>query len=224
MLSRIFVWLGGVVFVGSLALCAWWFLTILARPSPIDRTAALADVALLSVFALHHSVFAREPVKLWMTLFVPTALQRSVYVWIASTLLIIVCLGWQRIGGTLYDQHGARALAHAACQLFGAGLIARSVAGIDPLELAGIRQQAVRGGLQTSGPYSWVRHPLYLGWIIVVFGTAHMTGDRLAFAVITTAYLIAAVPWEERSLVNSFGDAYREYQRRVRSRIIPYVF
>ena len=224
-MSRIFVWLGGGIFVGSLALCAVWYLTTLAAPSPAAGwTAAAADLVLLTVFALHHSLFARETVKARMTRIVPATLQRSVYVWIASALLIIVCLSWRRVGGTLYHAHGARAVAHAALQLFGVGLIARSVAGIDPLELAGIRESAARGGLQTSGPYRWVRHPLYLGWVIAVFGAAHMTGDRLAFAAITTLYLMLAVPWEERSLLNSFGDEYRRYQQRVRWRIVPYVY
>jgi protein-S-isoprenylcysteine O-methyltransferase Ste14 len=59
---------------------------------------------------------------------------------------------------------------------------------------------------------------------MAVFGTAHMTGDRLAFAAITTGYLMVAVPWEERALVNTFGDEYRAYQRRIRWRIVPYVY
>ena len=226
MAQRVFVWLGGALFVGSLALCTWWYLIALAEPSPagVAWTAAFADLALLTVFALHHSLFARDSVKTWMTRIVPATLERSVYVWIASTLLIIVCVWWQRIGGTLYDIRGNRALVHAAFQLLGAGLIARSVAGLDPLELAGIREQPVSGGLQTSGPYGWVRHPVYLGWVLAVFGTSHMTWDRLVFASMTTAYLVIAVPWEERSLMKSFGGEYREYQRRVRWRIVPYVF
>jgi protein-S-isoprenylcysteine O-methyltransferase Ste14 len=224
MIQRLFVWTGGALFVGSLALCTWWYLTVLPEPAPMAWSATLLDVALLTIFAVHHSVFAREPVKAVLVRVVPATLERSVYVWIASLLLMAVCLYWQRIGGSLYHVRGSLAFAHAAVQLFGVGLIARSVAGIDPLELAGIREQTVRGGLQTSGPYGWVRHPLYLGWVLALFAAAHMTGDRLAFAVITTAYLIIAVPWEERSLVNSFGEEYREYQRRVRWRIVPYVY
>jgi methanethiol S-methyltransferase len=184
----------------------------------------LADTGLLTLFALHHSLFARNRVKAWMVRVVPARLERSVYVWIASALLILVCTRWRRVGGTIYDIAGWRAVAHAGLQLFGVWLIARSVAGIDPLELAGIREQASRGGLQTTGPYGWVRHPLYLGWVLAVFGAAHMTGDRVAFAVITTLYLMVAVPWEERSLREGFGDEYRAYQRRVRWRIVPYVF
>jgi protein-S-isoprenylcysteine O-methyltransferase Ste14 len=183
-----------------------------------------ADAGLLTAFALHHSVFARAWVKARMTRLVPAALERSVYVWIASVLLILVCTLWRRIGGTLYDVAGWRAVAHSGLQIFGVWLIARAAAGIDPLELAGIRTQTTHAGLQTAGPYAWVRHPLYLGWILALFGTAHMTADRLAFGVITTVYLLVAVPWEEQSLVDAFGEEYRRYQRRVRWRILPYVF
>jgi protein-S-isoprenylcysteine O-methyltransferase Ste14 len=222
---RAFAWVGGALFVVSLAWCVWWYLMILGQPAPAAAWPALiADILLLTLFATHHSVCARARVKALMTRAVPASLQRSVYVWIASTLLIVVCLAWQRVGGTLYSVTGWRAAAHAGAQAFGLAVIAWSVAGIDALELAGIRDERERIGVQTAGPYGWVRHPLYLGWVLAVFGAAHMTGDRLAFAGITTAYLVIAVPWEERSLVNNFGDEYRRYQRRVRWRIVPYVY
>jgi protein-S-isoprenylcysteine O-methyltransferase Ste14 len=69
-----------------------------------------------------------------------------------------------------------------------------------------------------------MRHPLYFGWMLAVFGTPHMTGDRLAFAVMTTVYLIAAVPLEERSLRRSFGEDYARYARAVRWRMIPFIY
>ena len=98
------------------------------------------------------------------------------------------------------------------------------MATIDPLELAGIKPLSARDSLQIAGPYRWVRHPLYLGWLLAVFGAAHLTADRLAFAAITTAYLCVAIPWEERSLLRMFGESYARYQRSVRWRMIPYVY
>lgn len=225
MTSRVFVWTGGALFAGSLAWCTWWYLARLGDPSPAGGwPAVFADAGLLTVFALHHSIFARDRVKALMAHLVSADQERSTYVWIASLLLILVCALWRRVGGTVYQVAGWRAAVHAALQVAGVWLIARSVAGLDPLELAGIRSEASHEGLQTAGPYGWVRHPLYLGWLLAVFGAAHMTGDRLAFAAITTVYLVLAVPWEERSLVKSFGDEYRRYQQRVRWRIVPYVF
>ncbi len=224
-MTRLFVWLGGVMFVTSLAVCVWWYLFVLGQPRlRMGWLPIVVDAILVTVFALHHSVFAREPIKRAMASAIPERLLRSVYVWIASLLLILVCLLWQPVGGDLYDATGWRAVAHASVQLAGIAVIAQSVRAIDPLELAGIRPSSGIDGLQIGGPYRLVRHPLYLGWMLAALGAAHMTGDRLLFAVLTTLYLAIAIPWEERSLVRSFGESYRRYQQRVRWRMIPFIY
>jgi protein-S-isoprenylcysteine O-methyltransferase Ste14 len=225
MAARAFVWLGGALFAASLGLCAWTYLFVFGRRDPpAGWTAIAADAALITVFALHHSLFARERMKELLSRRVPPPLLRSVYVWIASLLLILVCLFWRPIGGELYVATGLLAIALAIVQLAGLGITSRGVARIDPLELAGIRPAAQTEGLQVTGPYRWVRHPLYLGWLLMVFGAAHMTGDRLLFATLTTLYLIVAIPWEERSLRRSFGDGYVRYMRDVRWRMIPFIY
>jgi methanethiol S-methyltransferase len=218
------VWTGGAAFVASLALCAATYLVAFGRPHPFGGWQPIAaDAALFALFAAHHSLFARERVKRAIALAVPPLMVRSLYVWTASLLLALVCLFWQPVGGELYDRHGAPAIAHAVVQLAGVWLVARSVARIDGLELAGIRPPAA-GGLQVGGPYRLVRHPLYLGWMLIVFGAAGMSGDRLAFAALTSAYLIIAVQWEERSLTRTFGEEYARYKRHVRWRLIPFIY
>jgi protein-S-isoprenylcysteine O-methyltransferase Ste14 len=226
--ERAFVWLGGAAFVMSLAACAVAYGIFWAAPREFDPRTGWSHLAvntlLFTLFAVHHSVFARESVKAWLAPYVPEHLVRSVYVWTASVLLNVVVGWWQPIGGELFHHTGWQALIHTLIQLTGVWLIARSVGVIDPLELAGIRQGAATGGLQIRGPYQLVRHPLYLGWMLIVFGAAHMTGDRLAFAVMTSIYLVAAIPWEERSLERVFGDMYRRYREDVKWRILPYVY
>jgi len=69
-----------------------------------------------------------------------------------------------------------------------------------------------------------VRHPIYLGWMLVVFGAPTMTTNRMLFAAVSSCYLLVAIPWEERSLVAEFGEAYRAYRRQVRWRILPGVW
>jgi hypothetical protein len=226
--ERLFVWMGGAWFVASLALTAWWYATSLGRVKPFAGWRPLAyDAILFSVFALHHSALARRATQAAVLRIVPDRMLRSVYVWTASLLLILVCLLWRPIGGDLFHAAGPRAFVHAVVQLSGLSLIVLSVRAIDALDLAGIRRPgagAPGGALQSHGPYRLVRHPLYLGWMLIVFGAAHMTGDRLAFATITSLYLVIAIPWEERSLERTFGDAYRRYKGEVRWRAIPYVF
>ena len=222
--ERVFVWLGGVAFVSSLGFCAYAYSIRWTVPHPWDASALGFDLALLSVFAMHHSLFARTAVKDWLSRLVPERLLRSVYVWIASLLLVTVCAAWKPIGGEVYRHAEWLSVPHALVQLAGIWLIARSVRTIDALDLAGIRRQSASQGLQIAGPYRLVRHPLYLGWLLAVFGAALMTADRLAFAAITTAYLVIAVPWEERSLRAAFGTEYERYTRLVRWRMVPYVF
>ena len=223
--ERVFVWAGGLAFVGSLALTAWWYIVWLGQRSVFAGwRPILFDALIFSGFALHHSIFARPSIKAALARVCPERLLRSVYVWTASVLLSLVCLLWQGVGGRVFHETGWRAIVHLAAQVAGLVLIALSVRAIDALELAGIRAVTAHQNLQITGPYHLVRHPLYLGWILVVFGAAHLTGDRFAFAVISSLYLALAVPWEERSLERDFGERYRRYKQQVRWRIIPYVY
>jgi protein-S-isoprenylcysteine O-methyltransferase Ste14 len=78
--------------------------------------------------------------------------------------------------------------------------------------------------LTTNGLYGFVRHPVYFAWALFVFSTPTMTGTRAAFAIISTVYLMIAIPWEERGLVETFGDKYQAYRRKVKTRMIPWVY
>jgi methanethiol S-methyltransferase len=225
-LERAFVWCGGALFVGSLSLTAWLYAVTFGTERPSNGWTPVAfDALLLSLFALHHSAFAREPLKRAIARVIPERLTRSLYVWVASSLLILVCVLWQPIGGALYWIKGWQVWPFGIVQLVGVWVIARATAAIDALELAGIRNTKVsHAELQSHGAYGLVRHPIYLGWVLVVFGAAHMTGDRLAFAVLTTMYLLLAMPWEERSLERQFGPKYQQYKEHVRWKIIPYLY
>jgi protein-S-isoprenylcysteine O-methyltransferase Ste14 len=130
-----------------------------------------------------------------------------------------------------YHLTGAWGLVLRGLQVAGIALAIRSSARLDVLDLAGIREVQASPRhprqpmpLQLSGPYALVRHPIYLGWIAMVFAAPDMTYNRLAFASISTLYLVVATPLEERSLEQAFGDSYREYQRKVRWRIVPGVY
>lgn len=227
-MTKLIAWLGGAVFVASLVLTAWWYFIQLGRPQPFAGWTPVAlDALLVTIFACHHSLFAREQVKRALT-FIPPPLLRSSYVWIASLLLIALVILWRPIGGTLYQIDGPFAIASAFLQAIGVVVIARAVAGLDPLELAGIRQASGAPAkfepLQVGGPYRFVRHPLYLGWMLALFGAARMTGDRLAFAALTSTYLVIAIPWEEHSMRQSFGADYDHYAAQVRWRVLPFIY
>jgi len=224
---QVIAWLGGVLFVSALALYVWFF-GALGTPGPEGGPVGPAiawNLTLFTLFAAHHSLMARSGAKAWITRTVPATLERSAYVWVASALLIAVCLLWQRVPGQLYALTPPAAWLGWAVQ--GAGLVF-TVGGarvLDALDLAGIRQTstplASSSPIRVVWPFTVVRHPIYLGWALVVFGTPTMTLDRLVWAVVSTFYLVIAIPWEERSLSAAAGPAYSAYQKQVRWRMVP---
>ena len=223
---------GGLAFVASLV---YFLYSYVDRFGPAAGSGsgsawrpALIDLGLLAAFGLHHSAFARLGLKRWIEGRVTPAGERSVYVWVSSALFVAVCVAWQPVPGDWWTAAPAARPLFYALQVVGIIISVRSASRLDVLELAGIRQ--VLGGarrapeLLRSGAYGLVRHPVYLGWLLIIWWTPVMTGTRLVFAAATTIYLIVAIPLEERDLMRTFGATYEEYRRRVRWRMIPFVF
>lgn len=225
--ARAVAWLGGVCFIAALAAGAWFFGVVLAAPGAghgLRPLAVLWNITAFTIFAGHHSLMARSRAKAWIQTVVPPALERSSYVWVASLLFVALCASWQRVPGVLYTASGWLGWMLVAIQ--GAGVVI-TVAGarvLDGLELAGIRQvtrPARPADIRVVWPFTLVRHPIYLGWVLMVFATSPMTVDRAVFAVTSTVYLLISMPWEERSLSAAAGPAYSAYCRQVRWRLVP---
>jgi protein-S-isoprenylcysteine O-methyltransferase Ste14 len=223
----VIAWTGGVLFVVSLGFGAWFFGGVLARPGPGGRAVLPAvgwNAALFTLFAAHHSVMARPRAKAWLQRLVPPPLERAAFVWISSLLFVGLCLAWQRVPGVLYTAHGPLAWALAALQGFGVVLTAAGARVLGGLDLAGVRQangHAVPIRIRAVWPFTMVRHPIYLGWVLLVGAASPMTLDRAVWAVVSTAYLVIAMPWEERSLAAAAGPAYAAYCRQVPWRLVP---
>ena len=221
------MWIGALLFAVSLAAFAVVYGLELRTPAPDTAgpvwPAVLIDVALFTVFALHHSLMARTGAKAWLTRTVPADLERSVYVWIASLMFLAVCWFWQPLPGMAWTIGEPMSRVMLALQLAGIILTERAARFIGVWELAGVRQARRDRPVEfmATGPFGIVRHPIYLGWLLMVFAAPEMTYSRLLFAAISSAYLVVAIPWEEASLVEAFGDKYRAYQRQVRSRLLP---
>jgi protein-S-isoprenylcysteine O-methyltransferase Ste14 len=227
--SRLVVWMGALLFVTSLIYCFVAYETAMKEPAESTDLMwpAAVNVLLFSAFALHHSVFARERVREWVRRLVPGGLERSAYVWIASLLFIAVCAWWQPVPGTAWRVTGGAAWLLRAVQIAGVLFTARSAAALDVFELAGVRQAETRSEtteFKTSGPYGWVRHPIYSGWFVMILAEPTMTATQLVFAVTSCAYLLVAIPFEEKSLRQRSGPAYAQYTRTVRWKLIPGVY
>jgi hypothetical protein len=225
--ARTFAWGGAVLFAAALVYFLFSYAVTFGEivPGEAELPAILIDTALFSVFALHHSVFARGPVRAFVQSRVPAHLERSVYVWAASLMLIAVCALWRAVPGALWQLQAPWSWVMVVVQLAGIWLTVRAAVVIDPLDLAGLRWTPAvkRLEFRAAGPYGWVRHPIYLGWILIVFGVGTMTMTRLVFAVVSSAYILMAIPLEERTIRASSDGAYEDYMRRVPSKLIPWV-
>jgi protein-S-isoprenylcysteine O-methyltransferase Ste14 len=225
--KRLFAWTGALLFLLSLlsfGLVYGWRLRV-AAPGDLQASwpDVLANIVLFTIFALHHSIMARMGAKAWIARLVPPDLERSLYVWIASLLFLAVCWLWQPLPGVVWEVRGVTGWILVAIQLGGVVLTLRAARLVGVWDLAGITQPDHTKPVEfrADGPFGIVRHPIYLGWVLMVFGAPVMTTGRLVFAVVSTAYLVVAIPLEEASLVAAFGERYRAYQRVMKWRLIP---
>jgi protein-S-isoprenylcysteine O-methyltransferase Ste14 len=187
------------------------------------QTALLIDLGLLSLFAVQHSVMARQGFKRRLTRVIPEAAERSTYVLASSVALMLLFWQWQPLGGVVWDvqSRAGRALLLGAFG-FGWALVLLTTFVINHFDLFGLRQtwRAFRGqpqtGLRFVTPvlYRIVRHPLYVGWLFTFWSTPTMTVTHLVFAVMTTGYILVAIQLEERDLM-SLHPEYAAYRQRV---------
>jgi methanethiol S-methyltransferase len=184
----------------------------------------LIDLGLLALFAVQHSVMARPWFKARWTKIVPVVLERSIFVLFASAALALLCWQWRPLGVQVWSVRPAAARA-MLWFVFAAGWAQVLVTTflIDHFDLFGLRQvwMALIARPYTPvpfvmpAPYRVVRHPLYLGFLIAFWSTPNMTLALLVFAIMTTAYIVIAIQFEEHDLAQAHGAAYEDYRRRV---------
>jgi protein-S-isoprenylcysteine O-methyltransferase Ste14 len=206
-------------------------------PKAIDTGAAgpvlealIVNLVLLSIFAIQHSVMARPQFKRWWTQFVPPAVERSTYVLLASLALILLFWQWRPMPTVVWQAASPTfATALVALSFFGWFLVLLSTFLINHFELFGLHQVfnnlTGRGvptpTFKTPFLYKFVRHPIYLGFIIAFWATPVMTQGHLLFAAVTTAYIFVGILLEEHDMIGLFGDQYRRYRQQV-AMILPW--
>jgi protein-S-isoprenylcysteine O-methyltransferase Ste14 len=192
--------------------------------------AVIVNVLLMTLFAVQHSVMARPRFKAWWTQFVPKSVERSTYVLFASLSLLLLFWQWHPIKQVVWHINDPDAAAAIALLSFGGWiLVFTSSFIINHFELFGLSQvthhlldkQAEPARFRTPLFYKFVRHPIYLGFVIAFWAAPTMTVGHLLFAAVTTAYIFVGIWLEERDLVEMFGDQYREYKARV-SMLFPW--
>jgi protein-S-isoprenylcysteine O-methyltransferase Ste14 len=233
MFRRIAIFVYGVFcYMAALASFAYLaaFLENLMVPRSIDSAphmplwmALMIDVSLLASFALQHSVMARPGFKAMWTKLIPHAAERSTYVLFSSVAMFLLFWQWQPIGGTIWniDNPYGRTSLYAMYALGWMTVLATTFL-INHFDLFGLRQVFLQLigrpytslRFRTPGPYKLVRHPLYVGWMIVFWSTPQMTAAHLLFAVGLITYILIAIQYEERDLMQMHSE-YADYRRRV---------
>ncbi|WP_259215471.1 methanethiol S-methyltransferase [Bradyrhizobium centrosematis] len=217
------------------------FVTGLVVPKTIDKSidtgtqssmieAVIINLLLMSIFAVQHSVMARQQFKAWWTQFVPKPVERSTYVLLASLSLLLLFWQWRPLPAVIWNVENQN-LAVTLVTLSFAGwvLVFTSTYLINHFELFGLHQVTNHLiGKETPPPrfktpllYNFVRHPIYLGFIIAFWAAPTMTAGHLLFAAVTTLYIFVGIALEEHDLVALFGDEYRQYKQRV-AMLIPW--
>ena len=207
-------------------LYAIWFVWTLDAPraaAPWPRS-LLINTGLLALFAVQHSVMARQWFKRGWTRLVPPPIERSTYVLVASAVLLVLFHTWQAMPTPVWSvaNDAGRLMLHG---LFGVGwvIVLVSTFLIDHFDLFGLKQVWTywRGhtyqppAFQSPGLYKWVRHPIYLGFIIAFWSAPQMSVGHLYFTAMCTAYILVAIQFEERDMSTVHGDAYRIYRSGV---------
>jgi methanethiol S-methyltransferase len=218
-----------VISLGVMAYTAGFiggFLVSTRLDGPADShplEALVVNSLLIAVFGLQHSVMARPGFKRWWTKLIPAPMERSTYMLATNVALVLMFWQWRPMGGVIWEIHSAIGQA-AGWSLFALGwlTVLYTTFLINHFDLFGLRHVWLyfRGReyaplpFVTPGPYSYVRHPLYIGWLLAFWATPTMTAAHLVFALGMTAYILIAIFFEERDLVE-FHEGYAEYRRRV---------
>ncbi|MEE9552814.1 MAG: isoprenylcysteine carboxylmethyltransferase family protein [candidate division Zixibacteria bacterium] len=191
---------------------------------PFGR-ALLINALLLGVFAIQHSVMARQGFKKMWTKIVPEPAERSTYVLLSSLALFLLYWQWQPMQGVIWSvENPTGALFLQGLFWLGWVIVLLSTFMIDHFDLFGLRQvydnllgkatpQIV---FKSPALYKIVRHPIYMGFMIAFWATPVMTVGHFVFAFATTAYMVVGVWFEERDLVRIYGAEYENYRKQVR--------
>jgi methanethiol S-methyltransferase len=185
---------------------------------------ALVWDGLLSViFFVQHSGMVRKGLRNRLSNFIPPLYHGALYTIVSGLTLTGVIILWQGSAITLYEFQGPSRwfvrgfsfIMFAGCFWTIFSLRAFDTFGLAPIraELCGKRPPSQ--DFVPHGPYLWVRHPLYLLVILMLWSCPNVTADRLLFNILWTVWIFVGAALEEADLLGDFGEKYKDYQSKV---------
>lgn len=187
-------------------------------------SALIINLGLITLFGIQHTLMARKSFKKKWTKIVAKPIERSTYVLLSSLAILLLLWFWQPITATVWqvDANWASLLLQWGFWL-GWLVLFLSTWMIDHFDLFGVKQvwNYLKGRKQNAPPfmepgfYKYVRHPLMLGFLIAFWSTPHMTAGHLIFSAGMTLYIVIGVYFEEKSMMQRFGEDYEDYKQRV---------
>jgi len=231
-MKRTLVFLYGIisyVIFFAVFLYAIGFVGGLLVPQTVDTAveaplaqAILINTILLGLFAVQHTIMARQSFKHWLTRILPKAAERSTFVLVTSLLLALIFWQWRSVPAIVWDiSHPVGVTVMWLLFVMGWVLVLLSTFLTSHADLFGVRQTYYYWLNKEYHPiafkkslfYKWVRHPLLLGFIIAFWATPTMTVGHLLFAGLTTGYTLIGIQFEERDLIRIHGDDYKQYKK-----------
>ncbi|MDB9741710.1 isoprenylcysteine carboxylmethyltransferase family protein [Akkermansiaceae bacterium] len=213
-----------------LYLGAWDFLPLHINSREVTATtfySIIVNLCIMLLFGLHHSLAARPRFKQFLAKLIPMSVERSIYVGISGLFMFVICLFWQPLAGNVWstDNTGAFVI-FKAIHLTGWLVLVIATFELDHSHLMGLQQSlklksAEQGILKERFLYRIVRHPIQTGLLIVLWSTSQMSNTQFMLATSLTVYIFIGLYFEEKALVAQFGDAYKNYKKRVPS-VIPF--
>ena len=181
------------------------------------------DAGLAAMFFVQHSVMVRRSFRKKYFTRLPQEYINAFYSIASGIVLWLVIVLWQGSGDPVVIVRGGF---RWMLRLVFFGSIAGFVWGVktlgafDPFGIETIlRKLRHREPKQTpfivKGPYRWVRHPLYLFMLLLIWSCPDLSTDRLLFNILWTVWIWIGSLLEERDLLLEFGEAYRTYQTKV---------
>ncbi len=214
--------------LGGGGMLAWLAFLVLGPQVPLSTGLGMAgrlllDALLCLLFFTQHSIMVRRGFRLWLTRTVRADFHGALYAAASGTFLLLLSVLWQPVGSVLWTPPGfirwtmiGVFLAAGAGAWWGARSLGDFDAlGVKPALRAFDSEKQTNTPFIVRGPYRWVRHPLYLFSLIIIWSCPIFTLDRLLHNGLWTIWIVIGATMEERDLVGCFGEAYRSYQKTV---------